>query len=40
MKEPSTPLWTKSFLSLTICSFLLFLNLQMLLSSFPAYVKN
>lgn len=40
MKEQSTQLWTKSFLSLTICSFLLFLNLQMLLSSFPAYVKN
>ncbi|RJE89729.1 MFS transporter [Paenibacillus sp. 1011MAR3C5] len=34
------PLWTKSFLSITVCSFLLFLNLQMLLSSFPAYVQN
>ncbi|RIX53981.1 MFS transporter [Paenibacillus nanensis] len=34
------PLWTKSFISITICSFLLFLNLQMLLSSFPAYVTN
>ncbi|MCA1296304.1 MFS transporter [Paenibacillus sp. alder61] len=33
-------LWGKSFISLTVCSFLLFLNLQMLLSSFPAYVKN
>lgn len=26
--------------SLTLCSFLLFLNLQMLLSSFPEYVKK
>ncbi|MFH5184315.1 MFS transporter [Paenibacillus sp. TAB 01] len=33
-------LWTKSFICLTIGSFLLFLNLQMLLSSFPAYVKG
>ncbi|SFK78048.1 Predicted arabinose efflux permease, MFS family [Paenibacillus sp. 1_12] len=33
-------LWTKSFIALTICSLLLFLNLQMMLSSFPAYVKN
>ncbi|MCR8635574.1 MFS transporter [Paenibacillus radicis (ex Xue et al. 2023)] len=38
--EPSSRLWTKPFISLTICSFLLFLNLQMLLSSFPAYVKD
>ncbi|MBP1990024.1 MFS transporter [Paenibacillus eucommiae] len=35
-----TKLWTKSFIVLTICSFLLFLNLQMLLSSFPEYVKK
>lgn len=34
------PLWTKSFISISVCSFLLFLNLQMLLSSFPAYVKD
>jgi predicted MFS family arabinose efflux permease len=42
MLYPELPakLWTKSFISLTICSLLLFLNLQMLLSSFPAYVKN
>lgn len=39
-EEPQGTLWTKSFVSLTICAFLLFLNLQMLLSSFPAYVKN
>ncbi|NOU97785.1 MFS transporter [Paenibacillus sp. LMG 31456] len=38
--ESASKLWTKSFISLTICSFLLFLNLQMLLSSFPAYVKG
>ncbi|WP_240419267.1 MFS transporter [Paenibacillus periandrae] len=42
MPNPVQPqkLWTKSFISLTICSLLLFLNLQMMLSSFPAYVKN
>jgi MFS family permease len=34
------PLWTRSFLAITGCSFLLFLNLQMLLSSFPAFVKG
>ncbi|RCX16968.1 putative MFS family arabinose efflux permease [Fontibacillus phaseoli] len=39
-EEHKGALWTKSFISLTLCSFLLFLNLQMLLSSFPAYVKN
>jgi len=33
-------LWTTSFVSLTLCSLLLFLNLQMLLSSFPIYIKN
>ncbi|MFD0696781.1 MFS transporter [Paenibacillus sp. GCM10027628] len=38
--EQSHKLWTKAFICLTICSFLLFLNLQMLLSSFPAYVKG
>ncbi|WMT38884.1 MFS transporter [Paenibacillus sp. D2_2] len=38
--EDQERLWTKSFISLTICSFLMFLNLQMLLSTFPAYVKN
>lgn len=40
LEEQQGKLWTKSFVSLTICSFLLFLNLQMLLSSIPAYVKN
>ncbi|RAP77783.1 MFS transporter [Paenibacillus montanisoli] len=40
MMDNKAKLWTVSFVSLTVCSFLLFLNLQMLLSSFPAYVKN
>ncbi|WP_195575641.1 MFS transporter [Paenibacillus sp. 1001270B_150601_E10] len=40
MQDATPRLWTKSFITLTCCSFLLFLNLQMLLSSFPAYVKN
>ncbi|EFM12424.1 major facilitator superfamily MFS_1 [Paenibacillus curdlanolyticus YK9] len=39
-QESATRLWTLSFLALTFSSFLLFLNLQMLLSSFPAYVKS
>lgn len=39
-KDSSSLLWSKSFISLTIGAFLLFLNLQMLLSSFPAYVKK
>ncbi|MNO16904.1 major facilitator superfamily transporter [compost metagenome] len=39
-EKDSSRLWSKSFISLTIGSFLLFLNLQMLLSSFPAYVKK
>lgn len=38
--EQPSRLWTQAFIALTLCSFLLFLNLQMLLSSFPAYVKN
>lgn len=36
----SEALWTRSFISLTISTFLLFLNLHMLLSSFSSYVKN
>lgn len=39
-QDQSTRLWTTSFVSLTLCSFLMFLNLQMLLSAFPSYVKN
>ncbi|MDR6549163.1 MFS transporter [Paenibacillus qinlingensis] len=38
-EQQRTPLWTRPFIALTICFFLLFLSLQMLLSSFPAYVK-
>lgn len=40
LPEQLTKLWTRSFICLTLGSFLLFLNLQMLLSSFPAYVKG
>lgn len=39
-QQPKTPLWTRPFIALTTCFFLLFLSLQMLLSSFPAYVKD
>ncbi|WP_340007091.1 MFS transporter [Paenibacillus sp. FSL K6-0276] len=39
-QEPRTKLWTKSFIALTISALLLFMNLQMLLSSFPSYVKG
>lgn len=33
-------LWTREFIMLTICNLLLFLNLQMILSPLPAYVKD
>ncbi|MGG6312707.1 MFS transporter [Paenibacillus macerans] len=39
-QHESNRLWTRSFISLTISAFLLFLNLHMLLSSFSSYVKN
>ncbi|MBO9597586.1 MAG: MFS transporter [Cohnella sp.] len=39
-QEQQAALWTRPFISLTVCFFLLFLGLQMLLSSFPAYVKD
>nr|WP_256252787.1 MFS transporter [Paenibacillus sp. UNC496MF] len=40
-REPQTAaLWTRPFIALTACFFLLFLGLQMLLSSFPSYVKE
>ena len=39
-QEPQTKLWTKSFIALTVSALFLFMNLQMLLSSFPAYVKD
>ncbi|MNO88976.1 major facilitator superfamily transporter [compost metagenome] len=38
--ELRTKLWTKSFIALTISALFLFMNLQMLLSSFPSYVKG
>ncbi|NBD25791.1 MFS transporter [Paenibacillus glycinis] len=38
--QQRAPLWTRPFIALTTCFFLLFLSLQMLLSSFPAYVKD
>lgn len=38
--EQTAPLWTKAFIGLTLGFFLLFLNLQMLLSSLPVYVKG
>ncbi|GIP18599.1 MFS transporter [Paenibacillus montaniterrae] len=33
-------LWTKQFVTLTLASFLLFLNLQMLLSTFSMHIKS
>lgn len=38
--ERPAALWTRPFIALTASFFLLFLGLQMLLSSFPAYVKG
>lgn len=39
-QEQPTKLWTKSFIALTISALFVFMNLQMLLSSFPSYVKD
>ncbi|WP_178022460.1 MFS transporter [uncultured Paenibacillus sp.] len=39
-QSESERLWTRSFISLTISAFLLFLNLHMLLSTFSSYVKS
>lgn len=39
-QESQPKLWTKSFIALTISALFLFANLQMLLSSFPSYVKD
>ncbi|WP_438347436.1 MFS transporter [Paenibacillus sp. FA6] len=33
-------LWTREFVMLTVCNLLLFLNLQMIISPLPAYVKD
>ncbi|MED4601207.1 MFS transporter [Paenibacillus validus] len=40
MDQQQDQLWTKGFLGITLCGFLLFLNLQMLISSLPAYLKE
>jgi MFS family permease len=38
--ETNEKLWTGKFVLLTLCNLLLFLNLQMMTPSFPAYVKD
>lgn len=38
--DAGEPLWTRSFIVLTVSYFLMFLCLQMLLSPFPSYVKD
>lgn len=38
--ETNEKLWTGKFVLLTLCNLLLFLNLQMMTPSFPAYVKE
>lgn len=40
MKAVQEKLWTRSFIVLIVCNLLLFLNLQMILPSFPSYVKD
>src|SRR5690606_34370190 len=44
MKQPTMDinprLWTKQFITLSLASFLLFINLQMLLSSFSMHIKG
>ena len=41
IEDKHTPkLWTRSFITLTLASFLVFLNLQLLLSSFSIYIKG
>lgn len=39
-EERTEKLWTKKFVLLTLCNLLLFLNLQMMTPSFPAYVTE
>lgn len=38
--QKSVPLWTKNFILITIINFLVFFGFQMLLPTFPVYVKN
>jgi len=40
LDQQKPALWTKKFVTLTLSSFLLFLNLQMLLSTFSMHIKN
>jgi len=40
LDQQKPALWTKKFVTLTLSSFLLFLNLQMLLSTFSMHIKS
>ncbi|MDM5339855.1 MFS transporter [Fictibacillus enclensis] len=40
MNTHQEKLWSKEFILITLCNLLLFLNLQMLLPSFPVYTKD
>lgn len=40
MEDIKEKLWTREFIMLTVCNLLLFLNLQMVLSPLPGYVKE
>lgn len=39
-QEQRPRLWTTAFITLTVCSFLVFFNLQLLLSPLTAYTKS
>lgn len=40
MNQSSERLWTTSFITLTLCNLLLFIGLQMTLSTLPAYAES
>jgi MFS family permease len=40
LSNPTERLWTKSFITLTLCNLLLFTGLQMTLSTLPAYAEG
>lgn len=40
LKEPVERVWSKNFVFLIICNFLLYMNLQMSLPSIPAFIKE
>jgi len=40
MEDIKDKLWTREFIMLTVCNLLLFLNMQMILSPLPGYVKE